>query len=802
MRAVTAAVPLRLRQAGALLAATMLVSCDRREATAPSAQTALIQPAASVAVAVAGVAAKLSFTGNPRNTAAGSAIAPAVQVTALDGLGNPVLDFTGDMTVAIAAGTGTPGATLAGSATVTAVGGVATFTTLSIATPGTSYRLTAAATGLTPATSGSFFIAGPATTLVFTVQPPATSGVGVALAPAVRVTALDALGSRALGFASAVTMAITPGTGTAGATLAGTTVVTAATGSASFYTIRIGTIGTAYTLTAAATGLTSATSSPVDIIAGPATKLAFTVNPRTTTAGRVFTPAVQLSAQDAAGNLVPGFTGSVIVGMSAGAGTPGVTLAGTTTVTAVGGIATFATLSIATPGTGYTLAAQAPGLTSATSGSFTISEVPTALVFSVQPATTVAGAAFNPPVQVTALDAGGKPVLGFTGTVTLAITAGTGSSGAALAGTTTLAAIGGTATFSGAPTLHINRVGTGYTLTATATGLTAATSAPFDITLGPAAKLSFTLNPRTTTAGSTLTPGVQVSVLDGAGNLVPSFAGTITLAIAPGTGTSGAALAGTTTLAALGGVAAFTTLSVATPGTNYRLSAAADGLKGATSGTFTIAGPATTLVFTVEPSSISAGVEFSPAVRVTALDALGNRALGFSGSVTLAITPGTGASGASMEGTPAILASSGVATFYTLRIGALGTGYTLTATANGLAPATSTPFDITLGPAAKLSFTVNPTSTAAGGTITPAVQVTAVDAAGNPVPSFTGTVTVAISPVTGISGATLAGPTALAAVGGVATFGSLSIATPGAGYRLVATTPGLTPATSGIFDIN
>jgi hypothetical protein len=30
----------------------------------------------------------------------------------------------------------------------------------------------------------------------------------------------------------------------------------------------------------------------------------------------------------------------------------------------------------------------------------------------------------------------------------------------------------------------------------------------------------------------------------------------------------------------------------------------------------------------------------------------------------------------------------------------------------------------------------------------------------------------------------------------------LSIAAPGAGYRLVATTPGLTPATSGIFDIN
>src|SRR5207302_250290 len=255
MRAVTAAVPHRLLQAGALLAATMLVSCDRRETTAPTAptaSTASIQPAA---VATAGVAAKLSFTGNPRNAAAGSAIAPAVQVMALDGLGNPVLDFAGDVTMAIATGTGASGATLAGSATVTAVGGVATFTTLSIATPGSSYRLTAAATGLTPATSGSFFIAGPATTLAFTVQPPTTSGVGIALAPAVRVTALDALGNRALGFASAVTMAITPGTGTGGATLAGTTVVTAATGSASFYTLPLGRTGTAYTLTPPATGL-------------------------------------------------------------------------------------------------------------------------------------------------------------------------------------------------------------------------------------------------------------------------------------------------------------------------------------------------------------------------------------------------------------------------------------------------------------------------------------------------------------------------------------------------------------------
>jgi hypothetical protein len=198
---------------------------------------------------------------------------------------------------------------------------------------------------------------------------------------------------------------------------------------------------------------------------------------------------------------------------------------------------------------------------------------------------------------------------------------------------------------------------------------------------------------------------------------------------------------------------------------------------------------------------MAAGVVFTPGVRITALDALGNRALGFSATVTMAITPGTGPSGATLGGTPAVVASAGVATFYTLRIDAIGTGYTLTATATGVAPATSTPFDISLGPATKLSFTMNPMSTTAGSPITPAVQVTALDAGGNPVPDFVGPVTVAISPVTSIPGATLAGTTTVAAVGGVAAFATLSIATPGTGYRLTATAPGLTPATSGTFDI-
>lgn len=82
---------------------------------------------------------------------------------------------------------------------------------------------------------------------------------------------------------------------------------------------------------------------------------------------------------------------------------------------------------------------------------------------------------------------------------------------------------------------------------------------------------------------------VQVTVLDKEDNVVTGYKDNVSLAIAAGTGTLGATLGGTTTVAAVGGVATFTTLSVATRGTNYRLAATAVGVTvTATSGTFNI----------------------------------------------------------------------------------------------------------------------------------------------------------------------------------------------------------------------
>src|SRR5207249_868371 len=198
--------------------------------------------------------------------------------------------------------------------------------------------------------------------------------------------------------------------------------------------------GTGYTL--AATGAGSATSAAFNITAGTATQLVFSAQPSTTAAGAVITPAVQVTAQDAQGNTATGFTGNVTVAIGTNPSTG--TLAGTETVAAVAGVATIASVASDKVGTGYAVTATGAG--SATSAAFNITAgTATALVFSVQPTTTVAGAAITPAVQVTARDGSGNTATGFTGNVTVAI--GTNPGSGTLTGTATVAASAGVATF-------------------------------------------------------------------------------------------------------------------------------------------------------------------------------------------------------------------------------------------------------------------------------------------------------------------------------------------------------------------
>src|SRR5205807_8529499 len=101
--------------------------------------------------------------------------------------------------------------------------------------------------------------------------------------------------------------------------------------------------------------------------------------------------------------------------------------------------------------------------------------------------------------------------------------------------------------------LTLDKTGTGYALTATATGLTPATSGGFKITPGAAGQLVSGTQPSTTVANRQISPAVKVQALDAFGNVATGFTGAV--AIALGNNPGGSTLSGTTPVAAVSGVA-------------------------------------------------------------------------------------------------------------------------------------------------------------------------------------------------------------------------------------------------------
>jgi hypothetical protein len=317
--------------------------------------------------------------------------------------------------------------------------------------------------------------------------------------------------------------------------------------------------------------------------AGSPTQLVFVQQPLGAMAGAAIAPII-VEARDANGHLAPSFTDSVTVAITAGSGTAGAVLSGTKTVAAIGGVATFADLAIDKAGTGYTLTASSGVLSSATSASFDITAGgANQLAFTTQPASTTAGVRFG--VVVTARDSLGNTATGFAGNVSVAITGGTGTAGAALRGTTTVTAQAGVATFSG---LSIDSAGTGYRLTASASGAATATSVSFAVSGAPASQLAFTVEP----PGNVPTGApfaVAVAARDSLGNAVTSFTGSVSVAIAanPASGT----LSGTLSHNAVSGVASFSGLSIDNIGSGYTLAASATGLVSDTSIAFNVLAP-------------------------------------------------------------------------------------------------------------------------------------------------------------------------------------------------------------------
>jgi hypothetical protein len=103
----------------------------------------------------------------------------------------------------------------------------------------------------------------------------------------------------------------------------------------------------------------------------------------------------------------------------------------------------------------------------------------------------------------------------------------------------------------------------------------------------PPTRLRFTVEPTTTMAGVPITPPVRVAAEDELGNVVPGFAGVVTIVLSTNPG--GATLRGTTSAEVVNGIATFTGLVLDRAGTGYRLEAAIQALSlAAISSTFDV----------------------------------------------------------------------------------------------------------------------------------------------------------------------------------------------------------------------
>ncbi|HEV8062993.1 MAG TPA: hypothetical protein VGP68_24140, partial [Gemmataceae bacterium] len=116
-------------------------------------------------------------------------------------------------------------------------------------------------------------------------------------------------------------------------------------------------------------------SASVTVSPASPSKLVFSQEPSNVVEGVDIFPAVVIQVDDTYNNLITtDNTDQVTVAI--GTNPSGGALSGTTMVTVSGGMATFSTLSINLPGSGYTLSATAPFLTSAISASFQVTTVP------------------------------------------------------------------------------------------------------------------------------------------------------------------------------------------------------------------------------------------------------------------------------------------------------------------------------------------------------------------------------------------------------------------------------------------
>jgi len=306
--------------------------------------------------------------------------------------------------------------------------------------------------------------------------------------------------------------------------------------------------------------------------------------------------------------------------------------------------------------------------------SCTVAQVGTQLAFSTEPVGRRAEEPLTTQPVVEVQDANGHVVTTDNATVVTAAI-GTNPNNGDLSGSTTATAASGVASFTD---LSIDSAGNGYTLTASASGLTGATSAAFNV-------------------------GVHVATVEVTpADVNLSFLGEQTTLTATARSPSGAEVAGVTLDWSSSDEA------VATVSSAGEVTAVANGTASITASytsvdpdetitsdptAVTVQQEPTQLAFITEPVGGKAEEPLTTQPVVEVQDAGGTVVTNDNTTVVTA-SIGTNPSQGTLDGTTSATAASGVAGFTDLWIDKAGNGYTLTTSASGLTGATSAAFDV------------------------------------------------------------------------------------------------------------
>lgn len=247
------------------------------------------------------------------------------------------------------------GDTLSGPTTATTSNGVATFSGNSLKRAAAGYVVSASAIGFKVASGSPFAIEPVAAATVAFVDQPTTGPAGLPFSPVIRVAVRDAFANVVKSDTTRVTLKFdTSGTGGGSFASGDSASVISQAGIATFNGLRVRRAASAYRLRATASSLTATVSNPFDIVRGPLSQLGFSPQPDSIyPLGSLITVAVQ--TRDSAGNVVADPSGPVTLQKSGGPSAAA--LSGKTQRTPVSGTATFDSLLIDLPGSGYTLRA-------------------------------------------------------------------------------------------------------------------------------------------------------------------------------------------------------------------------------------------------------------------------------------------------------------------------------------------------------------------------------------------------------------------------------------------------------------